>query len=43
MKIINFWIVLIAGILVLIGSCATDDDDSSTSTLSAPTGVTATG
>ena len=51
MKKINFWIALIAGILVLIGSCATDDDSSSTSTastdnttstLSVPSDVTAT-
>ncbi len=45
-----FWNVLIVGILVLIGSCATDDSSSSTtastdnttSTLSAPADVTAT-
>jgi len=43
MKKINFWIALIAGILVLIGSCAKDDDSSSTSsTLSAPSDATAT-
>jgi len=45
MKKINFWIVLITGISVLIGSCATDDDSSTASTastLSAPSGVTAT-
>ena len=45
MKNLLFWMVLIAGILVLIGSCATDDDSSATSTastLSAPSGVTAT-
>ena len=30
MKKINFWIALIAGILVLIGSCASDDSSSST-------------
>jgi len=43
MKKINLWIVLITGILVLIGSCATDDDSSSsTSILSAPSGATAT-
>ena len=44
MKKINFWVV-ITGILVFIGSCATDDDSSATSTastLSAPSGVTAT-
>ena len=27
MKKINFWIVLITGILVLLGYCAKDDDD----------------
>tara|TARA_Y100000294_G_scaffold42011_1_gene38195 strand:- start:688 stop:1608 length:921 start_codon:yes stop_codon:yes gene_type:complete len=37
-----FLIVSIGSILALLGSCA-KDDDSSTSTLSAPTGVTATG
>ena len=51
MKKINFWIALITAIIVLIGSCATDDDSSSTSTastdntpstLSAPSDVTAT-
>ena len=49
MKNLLFWIVLITGILVLIGSCASDDDasstastDNSTSTLSAPSDVTAT-
>ena len=51
MKNLLFWMVLIAGILVLIGSCATDDSsstgtaastDNTTSTLSAPSGVTAT-
>ena len=31
MKKINFWIALITAIIVLIGSCATDDDSSSTS------------
>ena len=44
MKKINFWIVLITGISVLIGACATDDDSSTASTastLSAPSGVTA--
>jgi len=42
MKKIFFLIVSIGSILALLGSCA-KDDDSSTSTLSAPTGVTATG
>ncbi|SVC72777.1 uncharacterized protein METZ01_LOCUS325631 [marine metagenome] len=43
MKNLLLWLLLIAGILVLIGSCATDDDSSSTaSTLSAPSGMTAT-
>ncbi len=51
MKNLLFWMVLIAGILVLIGSCATDESsstgtaastDNTTSTLSAPSGVTAT-
>ena len=44
MKNLLFWIVLISGILVLIGSCASDDETSSTttSTLSAPSDVTAT-
>ena len=46
MKSLLFWFILIAGSLVLIGSCATDDSSSSTtatsSTLSAPSGATAT-
>jgi len=42
MKKLLFWMVLIVGIVALIGSCAKKDDSSSTSTLSAPTGVTAT-
>ena len=43
MKNLLLWLFLIAGILVFIGSCATDDDSSSTSsTLSAPSGATAT-
>ena len=43
MKNLLLWFFLIAGILVLIGSCASDDDASSTaSTLSAPSGATAT-
>ena len=36
-----FWLVLIVGIVVLIGSCK-NDDDATTSTLSAPTGTSAT-
>ena len=43
MKNLLLWLFLIAGIVVFIGSCATDDDSSSTSsTLSAPSGATAT-
>ena len=49
MKKFNFWFLLISGIFVLIGSCATDDSSSSssssttsTSTLSAPSDATAT-
>jgi len=43
MKNLLLWLFLIAGILVFIGSCATDDDSSSTSsTLSAPSEATAT-
>jgi len=45
MKNLLFWVVLITGILVLIGSCATDDDasTSSTSIPAAPTeGASAT-
>ena len=43
MKKILYLVVSIGSTLVLLGSCAKDDDDSSTSTISAPTGVTATG
>jgi len=43
MKKIIFLMVSIGSILAILGSCAKDDDDSSTSNLSAPTGVTATG
>ena len=49
MKNLLLWLFLIAGILVLIGSCASNDDtsstastDNSTSPLSAPSGATAT-
>ena len=46
MKNLLLWLFLIAVILALIGSCATDDSSSSTtatsSTLSAPSGATAT-
>ena len=50
MKKFNFWLFLIAGILVLICSCATDESSSSTSSstddssssLSAPSDMTAT-
>ena len=53
MKQLLFWIVLIVGIVALIGSCAKKDDSTATATatadnatttaLSAPTGLTATG
>jgi hypothetical protein len=49
MKKLLFWMVLIVGTVVLIGSCAKKDDtttaaaDNTTTTLSAPTGLTATG
>ena len=42
MKKIMFWLVLIVGIAALIGSCKKDDDVTTTSTLSAPTGTSAT-
>ena len=50
MKKFNFWLFLMTGVLVLIGSCATDETSSSTSSstddssssLSAPTDMTAT-
>ena len=53
MKKFNFWLFLMSGVLVLIGSCATDETSSSTSStssstddssssLSAPSDVTAT-
>ena len=41
MKKIMFWLVLIVGIVVLIGSCKKDVDVTTTSTLSAPTGPSA--
>ena len=43
MKKLLFWMVLIVGIVSLIGSCAKKDDSTTTTTLSAPTGLTATG
>ena len=43
MKKIVIWIALIIGLVSLIGSCSTDDSSTATtSTLSAPSGVTAT-
>jgi len=44
MKKLLFWMVLIVGTVVLLGSCAKKDDSTAatTSTLSAPSGVTAT-
>ena len=42
MKNIIFRFTLIVGIIAVIGACKKEDDSSSTSTLSAPTGVTAT-
>ena len=43
MKQLLFWMALIVGIVSLIGSCAKKDDSTTTTTLSAPTGLTATG
>ena len=43
MKKLLFWLVLIVGIVALIGSCAKKDDSTTSTTLSAPTGLTATG
>jgi len=42
MKKALIYFTLIVGITVIIGACKKEDDSSSTSTLSAPTGVTAT-
>lgn len=44
MKKLQFWMVLIVGIVALIGSCAKKDDSTTTAatTLSAPSGVSAT-
>ena len=42
MKKLLFWMVLIGAIMALLGSCGKSDDATATSTLSAPSGVTAT-
>ena len=42
MKKALIYFTLIVGITAIIGACKKEDDSSSTSTLSAPTGVTAT-
>ncbi len=43
MKKLLFWLALMVGIVALIGSCAKKDDSTTTTTLSAPSGLTATG